>query len=247
TNPIPSNGATGVSTDPMLNVDVSDPDGGTLVVYFYDGLGTLIGTNSSVSSGEIASFSWLGLSGNTNYEWYVIVSDGISNTTSSTWNFTTILPEPEPDPDPEPDSLNITIPDAFTSWEVDTTHNIQWNSTGTISNVTIDLYRNGTFVATLAASTPNYGNYSWTLSSLLINSTLYHIRISDVLNSSIFNESAYFEIVNPIAGDDGTSGDDGTPGDDSMILIIIIVASVSSVAILAGLSAILLKKRLRKY
>ncbi|KKN07777.1 hypothetical protein LCGC14_1063560, partial [marine sediment metagenome] len=95
TNPIPADGATGVSTDPTLSINVSDPDGDTLDVYFYDGSDALIGTNMSISSGGTASFSWSGLSGNTYYEWYVIVSDGISNTTSSTWNFTTVNTAPD--------------------------------------------------------------------------------------------------------------------------------------------------------
>ena len=89
TNPTPSDSATGVSTNPILSVDVSDPDGGTLDVYFYDGFDTLIDIDTGVTSGGTASVSWLGLSGNTYYEWYAIADDGMYNTTSATWSFNT--------------------------------------------------------------------------------------------------------------------------------------------------------------
>ncbi len=89
TNPVPSDEATGVSTNPTLSVDVFDPDGDTMDVYFYDNSDTLIDVDIGVSSGGTASVSWLGLSGNTYYEWYAIADDGMYNTTSATWSFNT--------------------------------------------------------------------------------------------------------------------------------------------------------------
>jgi hypothetical protein len=50
---------------------------------------SLIGTVSSVVSGSNASLSWSGLSSGIKYEWYAVVSDGTSTTTSPTWSFTT--------------------------------------------------------------------------------------------------------------------------------------------------------------
>lgn len=48
-----------------------------------------IGTRSSVASGSDATIGWSGLGANTNYEWYVTVSDGKTTTTGPTWRFTT--------------------------------------------------------------------------------------------------------------------------------------------------------------
>ncbi len=90
TNPSPSDGATGVSTSPTLSVDVSDPDGDSMDVSFYDASdGSLIGTDSSVASGNTASVTWSGLSYSTTYSWYAVADDGSATTTSSTWQFTT--------------------------------------------------------------------------------------------------------------------------------------------------------------
>ncbi len=89
TNPSPYDGATGVSTSPTLSVDVSDPDGDTMDVTFYDGSGNSIGTDTGVASGGTASVSWSGLSTDTNYYWYTVADDGQATTQSSTWQFTT--------------------------------------------------------------------------------------------------------------------------------------------------------------
>ncbi|MFX1257417.1 MAG: DUF2341 domain-containing protein, partial [Promethearchaeota archaeon] len=103
TNPVPSDGATGVLTDLTLYVDVFDPDGDAMDISFYNAFNdSLIGTAYGVSSGGTASVSWLGLSGNTEYEWYAIADDGMCNTISSTWSFTTINTAPDAPTNPDP-------------------------------------------------------------------------------------------------------------------------------------------------
>ncbi len=94
TNPIPVDGAQDVSTAPTLSVDVSDPDGDTMNVTFYDASDdSVFGTDNSVASGSTASVTWSGLSLNETYEWYAVADDGQDTTQSATWNFTTILEE----------------------------------------------------------------------------------------------------------------------------------------------------------
>lgn len=88
----------------------------------------------------------------------------------------------------------ITTPDNTSSWESETTHSINWSSTGSITNMLIELYLNGAFNTTISPSTLNDGSYSWTLPAGLVNSTLYQIKISDVSNSTIYDFSDYFEI-----------------------------------------------------
>jgi len=55
----------------------------------------LIGTVSGVASGENASIVWPDLEIDTEYEWYVEVTDGTSMTTSPIWSFTTGAPANE--------------------------------------------------------------------------------------------------------------------------------------------------------
>jgi len=89
--PVPTNGAIGVALNPLLNVNVADPNGDVLDVYFYDASGpTLIDTDNNVASGGTAAVNWNGLSADTTYDWYVIADDGEFTTQSPTWSFTTI-------------------------------------------------------------------------------------------------------------------------------------------------------------
>lgn len=48
-----------------------------------------LGSSANFASGATASFRWLGLRPNTEYEWYVKVSDGLSSVTSPRWRFRT--------------------------------------------------------------------------------------------------------------------------------------------------------------
>ena len=99
--PSPFNGETGVSVDPTLSVNVADPNGDAMDVYFYDVSGPmLIGTNFDVPSGTTTNMLWSGLSATTTYNWYAIADDGEFTTQSSTWSFTTIdLTPPGPPTD----------------------------------------------------------------------------------------------------------------------------------------------------
>ena len=77
------------STEATLTVTVSDTDGQTLDVTFYDGSGNPIGSQAGIASGDTASVTWSGLSSGTDYSWYVVVDDGLTSTTSGVYSFTT--------------------------------------------------------------------------------------------------------------------------------------------------------------
>ncbi|OYT53003.1 MAG: hypothetical protein B6U72_07095 [Candidatus Altiarchaeales archaeon ex4484_2] len=85
----PADGSTGISTSTTLNVTVTDTDGDSLNVIFYNGSNHPICSNTSISSGGTVSCRWSSLSIGTTYKWYVYVTDGINTTTSSRWNFST--------------------------------------------------------------------------------------------------------------------------------------------------------------
>ncbi len=90
-NPVPADLATGIGTSPALNVDVIDPDGDTMDVYFYDASDdSQIGFDNNVASGGTAAASWNGLAESTTYTWYAVADDGEFTTQSATWSFTTI-------------------------------------------------------------------------------------------------------------------------------------------------------------
>lgn len=86
----PSDGATDTDLSVTLNVTVSDPDGDSMDVYFYDAnTSNQIGSDSSVANNSYATTTWSNLNENTTYYWYANASDGANTTQSSTWSFTT--------------------------------------------------------------------------------------------------------------------------------------------------------------
>ncbi len=91
-------------------------------------------------------------------------------------------------------SLTIIRPDASSSWEINTAQYIYWNSTGSMSNVRIELYNNGVFVMEIISSTPNNGEFYWFVSSGLLDSKNYQIKITYLSDSSVYDNSDYFEI-----------------------------------------------------
>ena len=113
-------------------------------------------------------------------------------------------------------SLTIISPDASSSWEINSTQYIYWNSTGNMSNVRIELYNNGIFVMEIISSNPNNGEFYWFVSSELVDSKNYRIKIIYVSDSSVFDYSDYFEIKH------STSPPSGIPGYDITFLLGII-------------------------
>ena len=86
----PENGSINISLKPTLSVFVYDPDGDALDVEFYDENDNLIYRVSRVSNGSIVNASiHQQLLGHTTYYWYVVVSDGVYESRSDKWHFTT--------------------------------------------------------------------------------------------------------------------------------------------------------------
>jgi len=66
----------------------------------------LLSTDLNVSNNTAATHSWSNLTYNTTYEWYVNISDGADITTSSKWNFTTLISAPNITFNPSADANN---------------------------------------------------------------------------------------------------------------------------------------------
>lgn len=76
--------ATGPTSEIFFSYDMSNPVGSNGAPY------ELLGTLSNLNSGSLASLVWSNRQSNTAYEWYVVVTDAMGNTTtSSAWRFTT--------------------------------------------------------------------------------------------------------------------------------------------------------------
>ncbi|MHA1472422.1 MAG: hypothetical protein ACTSQW_04910, partial [Promethearchaeota archaeon] len=97
TNPTPNDGATGVGDDPTLSIDVSDDDGDTLTVTFYNATdNSELGSDTVTGGNGTASITWSGVTSEMVCLWYVIADDGKSATQSSTCTFTTYDPSTPP-------------------------------------------------------------------------------------------------------------------------------------------------------
>ena len=106
------------------------------------------------------------------------------NATSGTWT---------------PDGLiTITNPSGFVSWETGTNHSISWTSTGSITNVKIELYISGVFDSVITSSTLNDGELLWIIPFGLANSSQYQIKITDVSNPTTYDSTNYFEVYTPL-------------------------------------------------
>jgi hypothetical protein len=92
-------------------------------------------------------------------------------------------------PPPQP-SITVASPNGGESWQRGTSHNITWNSVGSVgSNVRIELYKGGVLNQTIISSTSNDGSYLWSISSLQAFGSDYRIKVSSTLNSSYYDYS----------------------------------------------------------
>ena len=147
----------------------------------------------SASTPNNGSYSWTVPSGLVNSTQYQIKITDVSN--SSIYDFSNYFEIYTPYTPVE--SITVTNPSGIVIWETGTTHVITWTSTGSISNVRIALYENNIYNIEIVVSTPNDGEFSWTIPSGLAISNQYQIKITDVSNSSIYDFSNYFEIYTP--------------------------------------------------
>lgn len=129
------------------------------------------------------------------------------------------------------DSINILEPNASSSWGTGTSQFITWISTGSITNVKIDLYLNGIHNKTIVASTPNDGSHPWPIGTDLTNSTQYQTKISDVLNAATFDDSDSFEIfTQPTLPSDTVDGE--ILGYEFSIVLIIFTFAIIGIVVL---------------
>ena len=180
-----------------LRVIVTDPDGHSMTVRFYDGNNTLLGTDTNVASGETASISISTLNYNTTYYWYVEIEDEYGaitrGPTTGNWSYTT--EEYTPGGGGQPiiyyHNVYITV--------VDATDNTP------ISNALIQVYKNydePNPILKVEGYTDEYGTWSYLLKK---SEHLYGIKVSapgyeeKTTTITIENDDIYLTInLNPV-------------------------------------------------
>ena len=91
TSPIPANNSKDIIFSPLLDVYVTDPDGDTMSVSFYNASDdSIIATDPAVNNATRAEVVWWNLEFNTTYYWYAVSYDGEFYTKSDIFNFKTI-------------------------------------------------------------------------------------------------------------------------------------------------------------
>jgi len=197
----PADDATNQAPLTLLNVTLTDPDGDTMNVTFYNNSDdSIICFNTSISNNTAVKCTWGGLSELTDYQWYVNVTDGSLTTKSSIWNFSTgdftspiITPPSNATLEYLVDSLGVvfTADETINTWVVNDTTNFQINSTGYLSNKTALAV--GTYVLNISAndSSGNRGDITY---EVIVQDTIApSINIhSPIINSSNYSTSTIF-------------------------------------------------------
>lgn len=142
----PNQNSTLQNASVTLEVFVEDPDGDYLNVSFYDSEETLIGFDSDVESGTIASVNWNDLNCNTSYSWYAISNDSINcSFKSSVWFFTTKNCGENPEEDNPSTGKPSTPSPSNNAEEIELNIDLQWQNTDGAenNNVTYAVYFKG--------------------------------------------------------------------------------------------------------
>ncbi|MDD1777935.1 MAG: GPI anchored serine-threonine rich family protein [Candidatus Helarchaeota archaeon] len=93
------------------------------------------------------------------------------------------------------DTITVTSPTANSSWGAGRSYEISWTTTGTISNVKIDLYKGGAFLKEALTSTTNDGAESWILPENLVPGNDYQFNVSSLEDPSDFDLSDPFNVT----------------------------------------------------
>ena len=159
-------------------------------------------SNIAGQTSDNGSYTWSISSGQTESSYYQVRIEeyGNSSVYDESNNYFSIEAPSNP-------TITVTSPNGGEEWEPGSSHAITWSSANlSSSNVTIKLYKNGSYNSLLSSYTTNDGSYTWTISSSLSESDYYKIRIEEYNNSSVYDESDnYFTISS--SGSSGTCDD----------------------------------------
>jgi hypothetical protein len=90
--------------------------------------------------------------------------------------------------------ITVTSPTSGDNWQAGTTHYITWDSNFS-NNVSINLFKGGSFYRLISSSTQSDGSFQWTISYDEIGGSDYQIRIGSIINSAVRDLSDFFTIT----------------------------------------------------
>ncbi len=93
----------------------------------------------------------------------------------------------------------VTAPVSGAVWAVGDSNNITWATNTAGANVKIELYRKGLKVSDISSSTENDGTFSWSVPAGTTGASNYRIRVTDLDTPTLYDESANFRILAPVA------------------------------------------------
>ena len=94
-------------------------------------------------------------------------------------------------------SITVLSPNGNETWTNNQQVIITWESNAILGQVKISLHRNGSYRKTIATSTPNDGEYAWTVPSYIEADDTYTVRVRSVDNTSIKDYSNAMFTVQP--------------------------------------------------
>jgi len=94
-------------------------------------------------------------------------------------------------------TITVTNPTGSSVWYAGSSYTITWTWSGAVgANVKLEYdYTSFLDPVAIASSTSNDGSFSWTVPSIIDTHLTYFIRISDLSDLSVYDDSPYFEIV----------------------------------------------------
>ena len=93
-----------------------------------------------------------------------------------------------------PKTITINEPSISSIYNINFSCNIIWNSTGDIDNVSIELFQGEVFHTSIRLNTPNDGIEEWIVPITCSPGLDYRIKITFILNSSVYDFSDYFSL-----------------------------------------------------
>ena len=92
-------------------------------------------------------------------------------------------------------AISVTVPNGGESWVAGSAQTITWTD-NIDENVKIELYKGGSFNATIIGSTPSNGSYSWTIPAGQAVGNDYKVKITSITSSIVSDMSdANFSII----------------------------------------------------
>lgn len=86
-------------------------------------------------------------------------------------------------------SIVVDAPNGGETWSQRNFYSIRWVSSSDVTDVQIVLYREGSAVQTIAASTPSDGSFTWFVPSGLEPGGGYRVRVSSLADPAVYDES----------------------------------------------------------